>query len=167
MAAKKTKPKGKPAAKAPGKTTPPPSRKLVTALSAPSNRAYRVTFSYEGDKVTLVSQQRVEVILHPPHPVEGNEGQAGFWFTVHDAKNQPVYRRLMQSPIRHDVEVFSAEGDKSIHRQPFERPKGAFTILVPEIEGAQSVSISSHPLKPGAMHLPASEIGRFKIAKGK
>jgi hypothetical protein len=145
-----------------------PPRRLVTPVPAvSSNLALRMTFSYEGDQISLVSQQPVEMILPPSHSLAEHEGQTGFWFTVHDAKNRALYRRVIQNPIRHDVEVFAPEGETTVHRQPVQKPKGTFTLLVPDIEGAQSVSISAPPLKPGAMHLGAGEIARFKIAKEK
>lgn len=155
----------KSAKKPPGKGPAP--RKPAPVQTGPSNRALRMTFSYEGDRISLVSQQRVDMILPPSHPVDAPRGQAGFWFAVHDAKDRPVYRRVIQNPMRHDVEVFSPEGEASIHRRPVEKPRGAFTILVPEIEGAQSVAIFSHPLKPGAMALRAAEVARFKVVKEK
>jgi len=145
----------------------PPRRSVTPVPAVPSNRALRMTFSYEGDRISLVSQQPVEMILPPSHPFDEREAQTGFWFTVHGTKDRALYRRVIQNLIRHDVEVFAPEGETTVHLEPVQKPKGTFTLLVPDIEGAQSVSISAPPLKPGAMHLRAGEIARFKVAKEK
>jgi len=127
--------------------------------------ALRLTFSYEGDKITLVSQQRVEMMLPPSHPLEVAEGQTGFWYTVEDAQQRAIYRRVMQNPIRHDVEVFSEDPATSVSRLAVSQPKGTFVILVPEVEGPQSVTFFSPPLQPRMAHLSAAPVVRFEIRK--
>jgi len=127
--------------------------------------ALRLTFSYEGDKVTLVSQQRVEMLLPPSHQLDVAEGQTGFWYTVEDAQKRPIYRRVMQNPIRHDMEVFSEDPATSVNRLAVSQPRGTFVILAPEVEGPQSVTFFSHPLQPRAAHLSAAPVLRFEIRK--
>jgi hypothetical protein len=112
--------------------------------------------------VSLVSQQRVEVILPPSHSVEGVEEQSGFWYGVYDALDNLVYRRVMQNPIRHDVEVFSPE---SLRRHSVARPSGTFVLLVPDLDGPQSVGLFGTPLEPNALHRRAAQIARFEIRK--
>ncbi len=132
-----------------------------------ANRALRLTFSYEGAKLTLVSQQSVEMVVPPSHAIDVSEVQSGFWFTVEDGQARTVYRRVMQSPIRSDVEVFSPEPDTSVHRRPVENPRGTFTLLVPEIAGSQTVALFDQPLvrTPSKRASAAKEIARFTIRK--
>jgi hypothetical protein len=39
----------------------------------------RLTFSYDGDDVKLISQQRTEMVVPASDPVTGFKKQKGFW----------------------------------------------------------------------------------------
>jgi hypothetical protein len=127
--------------------------------------ALRLTFTYEGSEIRLVSQQSVEMTLPPSHDLQGYEGHSGFWYVLQDAQGQPLYRRTTQNPMKHDVEVFSNEPATSIARQNIDQPKGSFVLLVPAIAGTQTVALFSHPLKMEASARPVTEIARFDLTK--
>ncbi len=123
----------------------------------------RLTFQYEGDRISLVSRQRVDMTLPPSHPLQEPEGQSGFWFTVRDRDERPLYRRVMESPIRVDAEVFSPDPSDNIQRVAVARPRGTFVLLVPEVEAAWTLTLHMHPVEPGAQALRAREIARFTL----
>jgi len=129
------------------------------------SRGLRLTFRYEGDRIELVSRQAVEVTLPVSHPLEPAEGQSGFWITVRAADGRPLYRRVLQSPIRTDAEVFSPEPTENIRQVPVSPARGTFVLLVPDLEGARALTLHSHPLRPEAQALPAREIARFDLAE--
>jgi hypothetical protein len=132
------------------------------------NKALRLTFEYEGSTVKLVSTQQVDMILPPSHPLETKEEQTGFWFTLSDAQGKPVYRRVVSNPIRYDREVFSNDPrHPSIQRVPVEKPKGTFVMLVPDVAGARTVQLFSHPLahEAAARGVAARELARFTITQ--
>src|ERR1041385_7131622 len=108
----------------------------------PYTHALRLTFEYEGSSIKLVSTQKVEMIVPPTHPLEGTEGQTGFWFTLSDAQGKAVYRRVVHNPIQFDREVFSNDPkNPSVHRVPVDKPKGTFVVLVPDIQEARTVQL--------------------------
>ena len=128
--------------------------------------AVRLIFEYEGDAIRLVSTQQVEMTVPPSDPLEVAENTAGFWIEVRDANDQPLYRRVMHNPVRHDVEVFSDDPQQSITRVPAQDPRGSFAVLVPAVPGADHVAVVSSPLGSDAPPAPASEIARFAITLG-
>jgi len=85
----------------------------------------RLTFTYEGDEVRLVSQQPVEMIVPPTNALSGYEGEQGFWVEVRSEQEAALHRRVMDDPLRQDVEVFSPDPEQSIARTPVEKPSGS------------------------------------------
>jgi hypothetical protein len=136
-----------------------------------TSKAIRLTFAYDGDKVQLVSQQPIEMVVPPSAPVTGFAAQKGFWAELKDANNKTLYRQVMHNPIRGDVEVFSDDPAKSVARQPVPGRKGVFVVLVPDTEHGREVALSSSPgVQPGPMAMTganqaASEIARIKLDK--
>lgn len=131
----------------------------------PYNRALRLTFEYEGSNVKLVSTQSVEMILPPTQPLEGQQDQSGFWFTLSNAQGKPVYRRAIHPPIVFDREVFSNDPKHpSIQRVTVGNPKGTFVLLVPDVQDARIVQLFSNPLSVAGRGQAAREFARFNIA---
>jgi hypothetical protein len=130
----------------------------------PYHGALRLTFEYEGSKVKLVSSQRVDMMLPPTQPLEGQQEQSGFWFTVSDNQGKSLYRRVMHNPISIDREVFSNDPQHpSIQRVAVPKPKGTFVLLVPDIQGAQTLHLFSHPLDAKSIGAASEEIARFDL----
>jgi len=134
---------------------------------APDNRALRLTFAYEGSTVHLVSSQSVEMILPPSHPLNAHENETGFWVTLADTAGKPVYRRIMQNPVRLDQEVFSPDAKQSVHRVNVAKQKGSFVVLVPDVAQARTLILFSHPLDLKSVAAPARELTRFNLSEKK
>ena len=151
----------------------PTSRKRAAKSTDASTKAMRLTFSYEGDKVKLVSQQPVEMLVPPSDPVTGFAKHKGFWAELKNARDKTLYRHVMHNPTRNDAEVFTDDPDHSISREPAPKRKGVFVVVVPDTEKANSVTLSrSSPETRGPARgiralasKPATEIGRFKLKK--
>jgi hypothetical protein len=60
----------------------------------------------------------------------------------------------MDDPLRQDVEVFSPDPEQSVARTPVEKPSGIFTVLVPDLEEADHVTLMSST---------APELARFSL----
>ncbi|MGI8837918.1 MAG: hypothetical protein ACR2H4_14960 [Pyrinomonadaceae bacterium] len=148
--------------------------------SAESPRAVRLTFSYQGDQVKLISQQPVEMTVPPSDPVKGYEQQKGFWAEVKSDQDKTLFRRVLHNPTRNDAEVFTDDPEQSIARAPAPKRKGVFTVVVPKTDKGQDVTLSRSAGQPdvepegalrGRMALrslatgPATEIARFKLKK--
>ena len=119
-------------------------------------------FDYEGDRVRLVSAQRVDMRVPPSDPLTGYEGQAGFWIELRDARGV-AYRKVMHRPVRHDVEVHDPE--RGTHRQVVEEPRGVFTAVVPDVEAARDLVVMSSLVQPTVAHGPARPLARFDLAQ--
>ena len=77
-------------------------------LTKQNNKVLRLTFSYEGSNIQLISQQKIEKVLPPSGPSDNSkQNQTGFWYQLTDSKNNTLYRQVMDFPIKTDTEVFS------------------------------------------------------------
>jgi hypothetical protein len=128
-----------------------------------SNRTLRLTFSYEGGTVRLVSSQSIEMKPPPAEPEPIKEGQAGFWYELVDADGRQLYQRVVHNPIRVEDEIYSSEPNAAILRRKIEVPRGTFELLVPNVPGAHSVILFSSPLEPAESGRPATELARFRL----
>ena len=124
----------------------------------------RLILEYEGRQVRLLSRQHLDMQPPPTDPVEGYEGQQGFWIEVRDEGGRVLHRQIMQDPMREDAEVFSDEPGASMMRIPRSEARGTFTVLVPDVEAADHVALMGSPSGAGADRAAASELARFPIA---
>lgn len=168
--------------KAAKKTTSRKSAKKSTSAkrAVESPRAMRLTFSYQGDQVKLVSQQPVEMTVPPSDPLKGYEDHKGFWAELKSDQDKTLYRRVLHNPTRNDAEVFSDDPEQSISREPAPKRKGVFVVVVPHSENGNEVTLSRSSGQPdieaegapkGMAAIrslatgPATEIARFKLKK--
>ncbi|HXR99972.1 MAG TPA: hypothetical protein VN724_05365 [Pyrinomonadaceae bacterium] len=167
MVARKRSRKSK-ARKAAKKTSKSKARKK----SPESNKAMRLTFSYEGKNVKLVSQQRIEMIV-PSSDVLKGYGQKGFWAELKSERDKTLYRTVLHNPTKNDAEVFPETPGGEISRQPAPKRKGVFVVVVPDTaKGEEVILRRSAPETKGPMKgiralasKPAEEILRFKLKK--
>jgi hypothetical protein len=164
----------------------PKSRKAAgkpgpVKASAESPTAVRLTFSYKGDDVRLVSQQPVNMTVPPSDSLKGYKKHKGFWAELKGAQDQTLYRRVLHNPTRNDAEVFSDDPEQSISRAPAPKRTGVFVVVVPATEAGHELTLSRSAgppaIGPGdvrtamaarALSLaagPAEEIARFKLKK--
>ena len=124
--------------------------------------ATRLTFSYKGDKIKLVSQQTLRMTPPASHALKPGKRESGFWYELKDAKNRTHFRRATLNPIKHYIEVRSGDPDRPLAWEKVEEPSGIFTLLVPVIKGARQIRLfSGPPGKEGGG--PAKEIARFVL----
>ena len=143
-------------------------------------KAVRLTFSYRGDQVKLLSQQPVAMTVPPSDAVKNYEQQKGFWAEVKSEQDKTLFRRVLHNPTRNDAEVFSDDPEQSISREPAPKRKGVFVVVVPATDKAHEVTLSRSTVPPDieaqggpkgmtAMRSlatgPATEIARFKLKK--
>jgi len=180
---KSRKPVASSNARKPGKkATARKAAKKSESVESPaeSPKAVRLTFSYQGDQVKLVSQQPVEMTVPPSDPLKGYEEHKGFWAEVKNAQDKTLFRRVLHNPTRNDAEVFSDDPEQSISREPAPKRKGVFVVVVPDTDKGHEVTLSRSTGRPdieaegapkgmAAMRSlatgPATEIARFKLKK--
>lgn len=120
----------------------------------PPQTALRLTFAYSDDSIRLVSSRAVDMRVPPSDPVDGYQGQAGFWAELRDSTGRTIYRRIMHDPIPSYHEVHSPRGAPPTHT-PVRNREGAFEIVLPAPPPGSSVVLFGTP------HPPSSPIGEF------
>lgn len=136
-------------------------------------KAMRLTFSYDGDDVKLISQQRTEMMVPPSDPLKGYGKHKGFWAELKNERDKTLYRHVMHNPTRNDAEVFPETPGQSISREPAPKRKGVFVVVVPDTNKGEEVTLCrSSPEEQGPARgllalatKPATEIMRFKLKK--
>lgn len=111
----------------------------------PPSYTLRLTFAYDEKSIRLVRSQRVEMIAPPSVTPPPEKGQAGYWFEVRNAKGELLHHRPLHDPVRDDLEVFSDDPAQSITRVPNPNTSGEFTVLVPDLPGADSFGLFGPP----------------------
>ncbi|WP_309060085.1 hypothetical protein [Streptomyces sp.] len=139
---------------------------MTTGADKDHPHAVRLIFEYEGTDIRLVSRQRVEMIPPPSDRLADQRSAQGIWAEVRDAGHNALYRCVLHDPVRHDVEVFSEDSDRSIARVPVETPRGTFAILVPDIEAADHVALVGSPIGRTPGLAPPAELARFDLRPG-
>jgi hypothetical protein len=166
------------ARKAAKKTSKAKSRKTAakakaSKTSSESNKAMRLTFSYDGDDVKLLSQQRTEMTVPPSDAVKGYGKYKGFWAELRSGTDKTLYRSVMHNPTKNDAEIFPETPGESISREPAPKRKGVFVVVVPDTDkGEEVILCRSTPATKGPTKgmlalasKPAEEILRFKLKK--
>jgi hypothetical protein len=124
-----------------------------------------MTFSYVGDQITLVSEQLVAMVVQPSRFLSEAEIMTqGFSFVVRDANGNPIYSRIMEDPIQHDVEVFGTESNQSVGRVAATRPKGTFVILAPDAPEARTLEFYGHAPLPERSAMSSGLLASFTLA---
>ena len=90
--------------------------------------AWRLVCAAEEDAtVRVLSRRRVQMIVPPDDDLAGAPGAAGCWAELRDAEARPLYRRILRDPWARD------QGRRGERR--------AFSVLVPDVEGAADVAL--------------------------
>jgi hypothetical protein len=82
---------------------------------------------------------------------------------VRDSDGATLDRRVLVDPMPRDAEVFPEQLDGEISRQPLERPTGVFTLLVPDVDGADHVAVLSNAA--GQVGVRAAERGPIELVR--
>jgi hypothetical protein len=126
-------------------------------------KARRLTFQYKGTDIKLISQYVLEKVI-PPSNFTKSQNQSGVWYEIIGSQNDIIYSRGISNALRTDIEVFSNEPDKeSIVREKVPQIEGTFSILIPDIPEAKSLSIFSSPIEKGEISLQKSATKIFEM----
>jgi hypothetical protein len=99
----------------------------------PTGHVWRLTFTYHGDELQLISSERVEMLAPAPDPDTEN---ATFRVELRDAEDLPLFTRRLHNPIRAEREVFSNDPSQPMGYVPVDEPTGAFQVIVPDLPDA-------------------------------
>jgi hypothetical protein len=117
------------------KKSPPPPR-----VSEPSPvPATRLIFEFDGDAITLLSQQSVDVAVTGTDLAQG--ASTGVYVDARDAADRTLARVHARAALEGHAEVFPEQPGDPIRRVDIERPKGAFTVIVPTPSATKRVAV--------------------------
>ena len=101
--------------------------------------AMRLIFEYDGDAVSLVSQQPVDMAVTGPDLAQVLA--AGTFVDARDEQDRTLIRISARGLPDDMVEVFPEQAGQPIERVRVERPRGAFTVVLPVPEATARVAI--------------------------
>ena len=122
-----------------------PSRKTPTRRSArpapqaPPAPAMRLIFEYDGDVVRLISQQPVDMVVTGADLAQVHA--PGTFVDARDSANRTLARVHARGMSDGSAEVFPEQPGGAIVRVAVERPRGAFTVVVPAPQAAAHVAV--------------------------
>ena len=135
----------------------------------PTRRAWRVTFDYDGDEMTVRRSEQIEKRT-PPSDALLRDGEAasrsGFWVELTDEDGRTVWRRVLDDPRIASLEAPAGERPGELTRAKVERPRGSFRVLIPERDDARYVSVVASPAAPTGRGGRARVVGRFDVRTG-
>ena len=71
----------------------------------PFQDALRLTFAYSDDSIRLVASRALAMRV-PSDPVDGHQGQAGYWAELRGFTGTTIYRRIIHDLILSYREVY-------------------------------------------------------------
>jgi hypothetical protein len=81
---------------------------------------------------------------------------------LQDTSGELLYRQTLHEPIVDSLEVPGADG-VSLARVPRDSVAGRFSVVVPDMPGAQAVSIVGPPAEIDESGAQSRELARFEI----
>ena len=130
----------------------------------------RLTFVMRNKEIELLSEQEVEM-----QPLSRQAATAGarhaFWYELRDARNKTLMSHPAPDPLTNDMEVFSNDPGQTMRRAPDPRSEHAFSVVLPTLEGADSVVLMrAEPPHKGAVEArtlstEGTEVAKFTLAK--
>jgi hypothetical protein len=103
-------------------------------------QAVRLIFEYDGDQVRLVSQQPVDLLVTSFDPAQ-KEQQAGVYVDARDDAGTTLASVPAPAAFSASMEVFPERHDEPIVRTDVDRPRGAFTVVVPAPQAVSQVAV--------------------------
>jgi hypothetical protein len=110
--------------------------------------------------VSLVSSERVAMVVPASAPEPSSGATTGYSFALLDAQGRVLYRRPLHAPVRIDAEAFAP--GRPIERVPATSSEGRFTLLVPDVADARTFRLSG-PSDPRRTQDPATELLRLDV----
>ena len=90
--------------------------------------------------------------------------RAGVWLELRDRAGDALLQQPLRDPIPRHTEVFSDDPEHTAPRIPTTSTSGVFTVLVPDVDGADHVALMERSTGAGAAEIVAPrEIARFDL----
>src|SRR5687767_545208 len=108
-----------------------------------SDMALRLTCTYEGEKITVISRERLEMVTQASDALEDFDQKIGFWLELRGSQGELLYRQVLDDRFRSDIEVFQDpnEAGGAIVRAAIDRASGYLVPVVPDLPQADHISL--------------------------
>jgi hypothetical protein len=126
--------------------------------------AVRLIVEYDGDRLTLVSQQQVSVAVTGFDLDQAQGLKPGPYAEVRDREGETLAYVPIRDAMSTSVEVFPEEPGGEITRTDVERATGAFTVVVPVAPTASEVAIIRVPPAPSTEAETGEPPGEIEFA---
>ena len=149
--------------KKPPKAKPPGDHAKQPSHAPISRRTLRLTFAYEGSRIELVSQMRVEKITPPSLTPCHDKDSSGYWVELQDKRGKCLFHRLLPDAIRDSAEIYPQ--NKPLARAPLREIKGRFEVLLPDLDEGMQVVVMGHPISEIGLRRqePCRPLAKFAI----
>lgn len=126
--------------------------------------SWRLTFGFDGEKVALVRQERLQKVA-PGTTTDRPEGgkNSGAWLEMVDRSGRVLFHRLLEDPLQTRAERHSPDGTIELHVRAPEPSE--FITIIPDIPDTTMVILYSSPTEHESMNEAAREIGRYSLGQ--
>jgi hypothetical protein len=130
-------------------------------------RAVRLICTADEQGVRVVSRRRVEMVVPPSELIGGPDEpsmdrRTGFWVEVRDARERPLYRRVIADPLPGNLEVSAGGGNFT--RRKIAPGEVTFAVLVPDLGDGDHVSLlRGTPSTAGRLRARSGEVARLPL----
>jgi hypothetical protein len=130
-----------------------------------SEMALRFTCAYEGEKINVISKERLEMVTQASDALEDFDQKIGFWLELRGSQGELLYRQVLNDPFRSDVEVFQEPDEEggAIVRAPIEKASGYLILVVPDLAQADHISLVRTEPEVDAQQLRVVEIASIPV----
>ena len=125
----------------------------------------RIICTYEQEKITVTSKERIEMLAQASDPLDSFENLVGFWLELRSASGKVLYRQIMRDPFRPDVEIFSLPNQQgeTFAMTPLKEVTGHLVLLVPDEPEADHVALVRSAPDPKTQKLNVSDVARISV----
>lgn len=127
--------------------------------------AWRVTFSYTGEKVSVVAQQHVAMLAPPDDRALVEAGSRGSWAEVRDADGTVLYAQVLHQPVRAQHEVHNRYG-VAPKQVTADEVRGAFQVVVPDLPGGVELVVRGRADVDDAARKAPRQLVKVRLGQG-
>ncbi|UJP40447.1 hypothetical protein [Cellulomonas palmilytica] len=132
---------------------------------SPAPAAWRVTFSYTGEKVSVVAQQHVAMLAPPDDRALVEAGSRGSWAEVRDADGTVLYAQVLHQPVRAQHEVHNRYG-VAPKQVTADEVRGAFQVVVPDLPGGVELVVRGRADVDDAARKAPRQLVKVRLGQG-
>jgi len=127
--------------------------------------AIRLTCTYEGEKISVLSRERLEMVTQASDALENFDQKIGFWLELRGSQGELLYLQMLNDPFQSEVEVFQEldEEGGAIVKAPIDRASGYLILVVPDLPQADHIRLVRAEPEADGKQLRIVEIANIPV----